>query len=196
VQALNYDLATVRRHFDRVTSQGPTRFQTCSFLAGITFAAFAARLAGKPVPFPGDLPTTGQLAIDSLLGAATIALLLATMGAYGALHDLAEIAAPRADGSDYASWPIIEDCYCLYHRSGNLLVAAVSGIMVSLLILGFYVSVLVGLSGVLALVLSLRYLRLSSRVAKAVLASRIVSALLAWWRKRARRSHVETPRPS
>jgi hypothetical protein len=172
-KALNCDLTAVQRHFERVTSQGPTRLQTCSFLAGLTFAAFAAILAGKPLPLSLDRPTMESLAIDTLLGAATITLLLATMGAYSAVHDLAEIAAPQTDTPD-ATLEKIEACYGLYHRAGDLLIWAVWGIMLSLLILGFYVSVPVGVAGLIALGFSLWYL----------LYNRIPNAPRAWGRER------------
>jgi hypothetical protein len=158
---------TVDRHsanpgheYARVSSQGPNRFQACSFLAGITFAAFASILAGRPLTLTRAWPTSGLLAIDGLLGAATVALLLATLGAYAALHDLSDITQQQADAQEPGAVAVVTRCYDTYHRAGDLLAAAVVSIILALLILGFYVSPLVGAVTLVAVPLALWHLRL------------------------------------
>ena len=147
--------------YTRVSSQAPNRLQTCSFLAGLTFAAFASVLASDPLDLTRAWPTTGlRLAIDILLGAASVALLLATLGLYAAIHDLGGVTQDQVAQDNRIALDTVRRCYDSYHRSGNLLVAAVVCIILSLLLLGLYVAWPVGVVALAACLASMAYLHL------------------------------------
>jgi len=96
-----------RHYFLRVSTQGQNRLTISTFLAGLTFAAFAALLTTSvPTPPIGDLGTlrwqdtlqngdwwAGLLLsiVTILLGAATFAFLLAVVATYRALQHLADL---------------------------------------------------------------------------------------------------------
>jgi hypothetical protein len=158
----DYQSANDPEHqYSRVLSQAPNRFQTCSFLAGLTFTSFASILASDPLDLTHSWPTTGlHLFIDVFLGAATVALLLATVGLYAAMNDLGSITQAQVAQGDAIALDAVQRCYATYHRSGSLLVTAVVCIILSLLLLGVYVAWPVGVVTLVVVPASMTYLHL------------------------------------
>ena len=96
-----------RHYFLRISTQGQNRLTISTFLAGLTFAAFAALLTTSvPTPPLGNLGMlrwqdtlqngdwwAGLLlaVVTILLGAATLAFLVAVVATYRALQHLADL---------------------------------------------------------------------------------------------------------
>jgi hypothetical protein len=101
------DFSQIRHYYLRVSTQGQNRLTIGTFLAGLTFAAFAALLTTS-IPTPG-WSSLGPLTVNEtlgngdwwsalllalvaiLLGVATFTFLLAVVGTYRALQHLAKV---------------------------------------------------------------------------------------------------------
>ncbi len=183
----------------RVSTQGPNRYQTSSFLAGITFAAFAALVSTKPLEFVSlnDMASqcvgrhgtgcanlhiwewlqrngdTLKLAVTFFsLGAATVLLLLTTLGAYRAMLILGDVPGKQGKALEEGTIPAgidnfrdkIISAYKWYHKAGHLIPWPVGLILLSVVSTSFYLSVYLGFAALATLLGSAIYLPQFDRI--------------------------------
>ena len=152
------------------------RFQTSSFLGGITFAAFAALLVAKPADYRTAIRSIHNLLLsaDSILflasacslGAASCILLWATIGSYAGVQKLALLSPsviPQLRQGSSAGIPakdamLVKDAYDSYHRAGLAIPWAILCIMLSLICIGWQLVWAVGAFMVIVSILAVVFL--------------------------------------
>ena len=151
-----------RHYYLRVNNEGRNRLTVGTFLTGLTFGTFTARLAVTALTGL-NLQTLLVAAIDTFLGTATFLFLLTTLSTYTALQLLARLS-PSAQAALGAPTPVALDdhdarrlktAYTAYEEPANFILWALGLIVASLLLMAFLASPVVGIAVAFILLLLL-----------------------------------------
>lgn len=143
-----------RHYYLKVSGQVANRLQVGIFLGGLTFAAFAALLAGGSMSLKSmSLDVISQLLATLLLAGASIVLLAGVIGAYGAQQHLGDLAPHTVDlfGTSEAKSFAHEDgnrlidAYNAYTEGSASIVLGVVLLLLSLVCIGFHINLILGI---------------------------------------------------
>lgn len=145
------EFATYRHYYLRVNTEGSARLTIATFLTGLTFGIFVARLTTNAL-VDLTVPTVLAGVIDALLGAATFLFLLTAVSAYTATRLLAQLSPsataaleqPTPVGLDRHDARRLDEAYRVYMEPVRFIQAGLGLLLLSLLLLAFLASPILG----------------------------------------------------